>query len=82
MKFIRISSSWCASCIVTNKTWKQLQQELPDNEYIEYDYDMDNEVNDYNVGEVLPVIIVMKDNQEIKRFIGEKSLKEILGDLK
>lgn len=81
MKLIRISSLWCTSCIVTKKDWDQIKEKY---EYEEYDYDMDEEiVKKYNVGDILPVIIVLKDNKEINRIIGEKNKKEIeeiLGD--
>ena len=43
---------------------------------------MDDEiVEKYNVGDILPVVIVEKDNKEIKRIIGEKTKKEILEEL-
>ena len=77
MKLVRISSSWCVSCIVMNKIWRELQEKYPEYEYIEYDYDIDD-VSEYNVGNILPVIIIYKDNKEIKRIIGEKTKQEIL----
>ena len=43
---------------------------------------MDDEiVEKYNVGDILPVVIVEKDNKEIKRIIGEKTKREILEEL-
>lgn len=78
MKIIRISSVWCTSCIITYKLWKDIQLNFPNNEYIEYDYDEDTlEVQKYNVGNILPVIIIFNNNEEIKRIVGEKSKKEI-----
>ena len=66
---------WCTSCIVTKKPWDEIKQNY---EYEEYDYDMDEEIiKKYNVGNVLPVIIVLNNNNEINRIIGEKSKKEI-----
>lgn len=66
---------WCTSCIVTKKKWDEVKQNY---EYEEYDYDMDEEIiKKYNVGNVLPVIIVLNNNNEINRIIGEKSKKEI-----
>lgn len=83
MKLIRISASWCVSCIVTKKDWDEIKENY---EYEEYDYDFDEEkVNEYNVGNILPVIIVYKDNQEITRIKGEKNKKqilEIIGEIK
>jgi len=79
MKLIRISAIWCSSCIITHKFWEDLKEKYPNNEYIEYDYDDDEEeIKKYNIDEILPVVIVFKDNKELKRIIGEKNLiKEI-----
>lgn len=81
MKLIRISSMWCTSCIVTKKSWDEIKQKY---EYEEYDYDLDEQiVKQYNVGNILPVIIILNNGVEINRIIGEKSKKEIekiLGD--
>ena len=35
------------------------------------------EVEKYNVGNTLPVIIFYKDNEEYKRLVGEKSYEEV-----
>lgn len=80
MKLVRISSSWCVSCIVMNKVWKKIQEKHPEYEYVEYDYDIDD-VSEYNVGNILPVIIIYKDNKELKRIIGEKTEKDILKEV-
>lgn len=80
MKIVRISSTWCVSCIIMNKLWKKLKEKNPLIEYVELDYDMDD-VDEYNVGEILPVIIIYKDNNEIKRIIGEKSEKEFFMEI-
>lgn len=76
MKIIRISSTWCTSCIVTHKDWKKLKELYPDFEYIEYDYDIDD-ISKYEVGKILPVIFVEKEDKIIKKIVGEKSLNEI-----
>lgn len=81
MKVIRISSSWCVSCIVMNKIWKELKETYSDFEYVEYDFDFDKEAKDYNVGEILPVVIFIKDDVEVKRIIGEKSHKEFFKEV-
>ena len=48
-------------------------------ELINYDYDIDNEeIKKYNVGKILPELILIDDNNnEIKRIIGEQSLKKL-----
>ena len=78
MKLIKISAIWCPSCLLMEKVWHQLQKELSDIEFISYDYDLDEEVESYHVGEVLPVIILEDNNQELVRFIGEKTVGEII----
>ena len=82
MKLVRISSTWCTSCILTKKDWDEIKVNY---EYEEYDYDLDEEkVKDLNVGNILPVIIIFKDNQEVGRIVGEKNkqqILEVLGDL-
>lgn len=80
MKIIRISATWCTSCIVTYKDFLSLQKTYPDYEYIEYDYDMDEEeIIKYQVGDVIPVLIAFDDSDnEISRLIGEKKEPDIL----
>lgn len=80
MKFVRISSTWCVSCIIMNKLWKKLKETYPSFEYVELDYDMD-EIDEYNVGEILPALIIYKENTEVKRIIGEKSEKEFFKEV-
>lgn len=82
MKLIKISAIWCPSCLLMEKVWHQLQKELSDIEFISYDYDLDEEVESYHVGEVLPVIILEDNNQELVRFIGEKTVGEIIEGIK
>ena len=81
MKIVRISSSWCVSCIIMNKIWKELKEKYTNIEYIEYDYDLDIEAKDYNPGNILPVMIIIKDDKEIKRIIGEKSKQEVFKEV-
>lgn len=79
MKIIRISATWCTSCIVTYKDFLSLKKMHPEYEYIEYDYDMDEEeILKYQVGDIIPVLIALDDdNNEIDRLIGEKKETDI-----
>lgn len=82
MKIIKINAMWCPGCLISKSIWSEIEKTYPNNEYINLDYDMDDEiVEKYNVGDILPVVIVEKDNKEIKRIIGEKTKKEILEEL-
>ena len=82
MKIIKINAMWCPGCLISKSIWNEIEKTYPNNEYINLDYDMDDEIaGKYNVGDILPVVIVEKDNKEIKRIIGEKTKKEILEEL-
>lgn len=77
-KIIVISAVWCPSCLILKKNLKKLKEEYPNIEIEILDYDFDEEeVEKYNVGDKLPVIIY-NDN----RLIGEKSYEEIILFLK
>ena len=64
---------WCPGCLVMKKVWKNILGDYPELNILELDYDMDSqEVEKYNPGKVLPVVIFMDDNnQELERVIGE-----------
>lgn len=77
MKLIRFSALWCPSCLIMNTRVNKIVNEYK-LEYIEYDYDVDtNKVEEYKVGDILPVIILENNNKEVARIIGEKSEKEL-----
>lgn len=79
MKIIIINAMWCPGCLISKSIWNEIKLMYPNIEYINYDYDLDEEnIIKYNIGEIVPVVIFEKDNIEIKRIIGEKSKKEIL----
>ena len=73
MKIIKIGAMWCPGCLWMKKVWKNILSDYPELNIIELDYDMDGqEVEKYNPGKVLPVVIFMDDNdQELERVIGE-----------
>lgn len=78
MKIVKINAMWCSACISMYKIWKEIEKKYPEIEIITYDYDIDEEeIKKYNVGEVLPVAIFYKNEEEITRLNGEKTLKDI-----
>lgn len=82
MKIIKINAMWCPGCLISKNIWKEIEEEYPNNKYISLDYDLDEEeVEKYNVGEILPVVIIIDNEKEIKRIIGEKNKKEILDEV-
>ena len=81
MKIIKINAIWCSGCLAMKKIWKAIEEEYPEIEFITYDYDMDeDEVQKYNVGDILPVTIIQNKGKEI-RLIGEKTKKEIIKEM-
>ena len=78
MKLIKISAMWCSSCLIMEKIWRELQAKKSNIEFISYDYDFDDESQEYNPGDILPVIILMDNDKELTRFTGEKTIEELL----
>ena len=77
MKYVKISAMWCPYCIVMNKIWKKVKEENSDLVFEELDLDMDEESNNYEDLEVLPVIIKVIDGKEVKRITGNKTYEEV-----
>ena len=75
MKIVKISAIWCPACIITNNALNKLKDNYSF-ELEELDYDFDD-IESYNVGDILPVLIFVKDDKEIDRLVGEKNYKEI-----
>lgn len=76
MKIIRISAIWCSSCIIMKSRFNELIKNY-DIEVVDLDYDMDL-IDDYNVGNILPVYIKVNNDKEVNRLIGEHSKEEII----
>ena len=82
MKIIKINAMWCPGCLISKSIWNEIEKSYPDHEYISLDYDLDEEtVEKYNVGDILPVVIIEQNGKEIKRIIGEKNKEEILDEM-
>ena len=77
MKVIKIGAIWCGGCLVMNKVWNKLVKNYSF-DYIELDLDMDeDEVSKYHPGDKLPIFIIIDDDKEIDRFVGEFSYEEL-----
>ena len=82
MKIIKINAMWCPGCLISKSIWNEIEKSYPNHEYISLDYDLDEEtVEKYNVGDILPVVIIEQNGKEIKRIIGEKKKEEILDEM-
>ena len=77
MKIVKITSLGCPSCIIMNKTINQIKIEYPDIEIEELDYDFDD-IDNYDVGKILPVFIFYKDDKEVGRLRGEHKKEELI----
>ena len=81
MKLLKIGAIWCGGCLVMNKTISKIRKEY-DIDYSELDIDMDEEeAKSYNPGDKLPVFIVLDNEKEITRFVGEYSYDEFKNKL-
>ena len=79
-KIIVISALWCPSCLILKKHIKKLKNDYKDLIIKTLDYDFD-EIEEYKVGNILPVIISYIDDKEKDRLIGEKTYEEIIESL-
>lgn len=79
MIIVKINALWCPGCLIMNKTWKKLNKDFSNLNIINLDYDFDSsEVEKYNVGNKLPVVIFLNDEEkEIHRMVGEIPYKEL-----
>lgn len=72
MKIIRISAVWCSSCILMKSRFNGIAKDM-NIDIVDLDYDLDyEEVEKYNVSDVLPVYI-----KGDKRLQGEHTKEEI-----
>ena len=82
MKLLKIGAIWCGGCLVMNKTISKIISEY-NIDYSELDIDMDEEeAKEYNPGDKLPVFIILDNDKEVTRFVGEYSYEELKNKLK
>lgn len=82
MKVIKIGAVWCSGCLVMNGVMNKIFKNYSFS-YEEYDVDFDCEiVSKYQVGDVLPLFIIMNGDREVSRFAGEYSYDEMVKRLK
>lgn len=78
LKIVKIGALWCPGCLIVNKAISKVKEELGiEVEELDYDFDSDI-VSKYNVGDILPVIVLKKDEVELGRIVGERTYKEII----
>ena len=79
MKFVKITASWCLSCILMKSKIESFESRFIDGvEIINLDADQNKEgIKNYNIGEKLPVYIIFNGDKEVVRLIGEKGNKDL-----
>ena len=75
MKIVKISAIWCSSCIIMKSRFNDVIKDK-NIEVISLDYDMDD-IEKYNVGDILPVYIKLDGEKEKNRLVGEHTKEEI-----
>lgn len=76
-KIVLVSAIWCSSCIIMRPKYQEIKNKF--DEFIEYDFDDDDEIVDnLKIGNKLPVAIIYENDIEKTRIIGEKSINELL----
>lgn len=75
MKIIKVGALWCPACIITNNSLNKLKDKY-NFKLEELDYDFDD-IEKYNIGETLPVLVFIKNEEEVFRLIGEKTDRDI-----
>lgn len=76
MKVVRISAIWCMSCLVMKKRYDEFFKSLDIDQVLDLDFDEDD-IETYQVGNILPLVIFYQDQKEVLRIVGEKSKKEL-----
>lgn len=76
MKIVRVTAIWCMSCLLMRNRYDKIFKAYHIDQVIDLDFDEDD-VTTYEIGQILPVVIVYKDDKEIMRIQGEKSKKEL-----
>ena len=79
MKIIKIGAMWCPGCLVMKKIWNNINSKY-ELDIEELDYDLDSaKVLEYNVGNILPVIIfISSKGDEVDRLVGEQKEEDIV----
>ena len=80
MEIVIISAVWCPSCLSMKKVYKEVESKFQDISFKKLDYDFDD-ISEYNVSNILPVLIIKKNGNELKRIIGEHESLEIIKEI-
>jgi len=78
VELIKITRYGCMSCIAMEEKFDKLKDLLNKYELKEINTDENlSKALTYNIGEKLPIYIIMDNNKEVKRLIGEHNIDEV-----
>ena len=83
MKLIKIGSTWCPACIIMQPIFEEVDKRF-NIQSIYYDYDIYEDMlkEKYHIGNKLPIIIFLDDNEkELDRLIGEIKLDDLINKI-
>ena len=87
MKVLKFGSAWCQPCKVIKGWWQDIQDEMPDIQFVEYDADVDaNYMVHYDI-KSLPTIVIVDDKigTEVSRYVGittKEKLMEMINNVR
>lgn len=82
MKIVTISAVWCPSCLIMRPRFEEVEKKFVDIELKSFDIDLDEESSSYNPGHILPVIIILdNNNMELGRLVGEQKKETLMSFL-
>lgn len=75
---VYVSAIWCPSCLIMQSRYLPYFTHPSIQEVKRLDYDDDiQQLQPYQIGHTLPVLMVFEEEREILRVVGEKSKKEL-----
>lgn len=78
MEIVIVTAIWCPSCLIMRSRFEKVSHKFPNIDLNFYDIDMDEKANDYNVGNILPIFIVLQNDVELGRLVGEHKLDTLV----
>ena len=74
----RYTATWCQPCKALSPIMSELQSEVNGVQFITIDVDQDRETTSKDNVSSVPTVVMVKDGQEVHRFLGVKSKQTIL----
>jgi thioredoxin 2 len=73
-KLFYIYANWCEACQIMTPTLNSLKNQIP---VVQVNADYEDVSSKYNVRNI-PTVILVENNQEIRRFTGARSAEQIV----